>query len=90
MEEETVAGEATPREASERAEAAAALLEILDDMPDVQREVFVAVEVEGLTAPEASRALDVKLNTVYSRLRMARARFERDVNRRLNRQRREG
>ena len=34
-------------------------------------------EVEQFTAPEIAQALGIKLNTVYSRLRLARARFER-------------
>ena len=37
-----------------------------------QREVFVLTEVAGLTAPEIARLLSIKLNTVYSRLRLAR------------------
>lgn len=39
------------------------------------REVFVLAELEGLTAPEIAESLGVKLNTVYSRLRVARERF---------------
>jgi RNA polymerase sigma factor (sigma-70 family) len=40
-----------------------------------QREVFVLAELEGLTAPEIAETLGIKLNTVYSRLRVARDRF---------------
>lgn len=40
--------------------------------PD-RREVFVLADLEGLSAPEISDALGCKLNTVYSRLRRARA-----------------
>lgn len=43
--------------------------------PD-QREVFVLVHVEGMTAPEVAAMTCVSVNTVYSRLRLARARFE--------------
>lgn len=39
------------------------------------REVFVLAELEGLTAPEIAESLGIKLNTVYSRLRVARERF---------------
>jgi RNA polymerase sigma-70 factor (ECF subfamily) len=53
-----------------------AFLATLD--PD-QREVFVLADVEGLRGPEIAEALDVNLNTVYSRLRLARARFVRFV-----------
>ncbi len=39
--------------------------------------VFYLSDIEGLTAPEIATALDVNLNTVYGRLRLARKRFER-------------
>ncbi len=42
-----------------------------------QRSVFVLAEIEGHTAPEIAEMLGTNLNTVYSRLRLARARFER-------------
>jgi len=50
---------------------------LLSGLSDAQREVFVMAEVEGLSAPEIAQALGVKLNTVYSRLRLGRQRFER-------------
>jgi RNA polymerase sigma-70 factor (ECF subfamily) len=34
-------------------------------------------DVEGFSAPEIAEALELKLNTVYSRLRRAREDFER-------------
>lgn len=40
-----------------------------------RREVFWLVELEGLTVPEVSAALQIPLNTAYSRLRLARADF---------------
>ncbi len=43
------------------------------------RDVFVLAHVHGMTAPEIASTLEVKLNTVYSRLRVARQRFERAV-----------
>jgi RNA polymerase sigma-70 factor, ECF subfamily len=45
---------------------------LLDQLSDAKREVFVLVEIEGMTAPEIARLLGVELATVYSRLRMAR------------------
>jgi RNA polymerase sigma-70 factor (ECF subfamily) len=39
--------------------------------PD-RRTVYVLAELEGLTAPEIAQACEIKLNTVYSRLRRAR------------------
>jgi DNA-directed RNA polymerase specialized sigma24 family protein len=38
--------------------------------------MFTAVELEQMTVPEAAQALNVNLNTAYTRLRSARARFE--------------
>jgi RNA polymerase sigma-70 factor (ECF subfamily) len=49
----------------------------LATLDPAQREVFVLAQIEGLSAPEVADALDVKLNTVYSRLRLARRRFDR-------------
>ncbi|MBI5514726.1 MAG: sigma-70 family RNA polymerase sigma factor [Deltaproteobacteria bacterium] len=51
----------------------------LDTLDDPRRAVFVLTEIEQLTAPEIASALGVNLNTVYSRLRLARADFERAV-----------
>ena len=39
------------------------------------REAFVLSELEGMTAPEIAEIVGVKLNTVYSRIRVARERF---------------
>lgn len=56
-------------------------VQVLDQMlgclSDEQREVFVMAEIEQFSAPEIAATLSVKLNTVYSRLRLARAQFER-------------
>lgn len=51
------------------------LRDFLDGLDDKRREVFVLAELEGLRAPEIAAALDCNLNTVYSRLRVARERF---------------
>jgi RNA polymerase sigma-70 factor, ECF subfamily len=47
----------------------------LDELNDDQREVFVLVELEGLTAPEVSQLLEVPLGTVASRLGRGRRAF---------------
>jgi RNA polymerase sigma-70 factor (ECF subfamily) len=49
---------------------------MLEALGDEQREVFVLIHVEGMTAPEVARMVDVSVNTVYSRLRLARSKFE--------------
>lgn len=40
-----------------------------------RRAVFIMAEIDGHSAPEIAQALDVPLNTVYSRLRLARRDF---------------
>jgi RNA polymerase sigma-70 factor (ECF subfamily) len=55
-------------------------LELLDqllaNLDEPKREVFALVELEELTVPEAAEALEIPLNTAYSRLRAARRAFE--------------
>lgn len=60
-------------------QAAAMVQRFLDTLDPDKRAVFVLCDVEGLTAPEIADVLGVKLNTVYSRLRVARQRFEQAV-----------
>lgn len=50
--------------------------EFLNALNPDQREVFVLVHVDGMTAPEVADMVGVSTNTVYSRLRLARTRFE--------------
>ena len=50
------------------------LLDVLDELPREQREVFVLYEVEELTMREVAEALSCPLQTAYSRLHAARAR----------------
>jgi RNA polymerase sigma-70 factor (ECF subfamily) len=70
------ASDASPQDAAVRAEGLKLLHEALASLPDDQREVFVLAELEQLSSPEIAAALDVNLNTVYSRLRSARQEFE--------------
>jgi RNA polymerase sigma-70 factor (ECF subfamily) len=46
-------------------------------LDEAHRDVLVLTEIEGLSAPEIAEILGIKLNTVYSRLRVARERFQR-------------
>ena len=59
-----------------RAHAASLVEQFLAELDEGKREVFVLADVEGMTAPEIAAAMNTKLNTVYSRLRAARQRFE--------------
>ena len=70
------ASSASPEEGAARSQARQVLAEILHALPEAQREVFVLAELEQMSAPEISAATGIKLNTVYSRLRVARQRFD--------------
>jgi RNA polymerase sigma-70 factor (ECF subfamily) len=72
-----------PDENAAKREAVQVLETILSTLDPAKREVFVLAEMEQMTAPEISEALSVNLNTVYSRLRNARAEFEKAVSRHL-------
>jgi len=69
-------------------EAATFVERFLDTLDDDQRAVFVLAQLEGLTAPEIAESLGVNPNTVYSRLRTARLKFEKAVARQALRDRR--
>jgi RNA polymerase sigma-70 factor (ECF subfamily) len=59
-----------------RAEALALALRAMDVLDADERAVFVAHELDEFAAPEIAGSLGVPLNTVYSRLRRARSKFE--------------
>ncbi|MEZ4451254.1 MAG: RNA polymerase sigma factor [Nannocystaceae bacterium] len=71
-----VATPSTPEHDLDRRQALRTLDRLLDGLADEQREVFVLAEVAGCSAPEIATILGVKLNTVYSRLRLARSRLQ--------------
>ena len=62
-------------------ERASMVARVLDSLDEEQRAVFVLAQLDGATAPEIAAALGVNVNTVYSRLRTARARFARAMER---------
>lgn len=68
-----------PDEAVAEREAADLVDRFVDALEPDQRAVFVLSEVEGMTAPEIAALLEVNLNTVYSRIRAVRRRFEQAV-----------
>ena len=68
---------ATPEQEVQLREAGQLLHHLLSSLKPKQREVFVAVELEQLSVPEVARALGLRLNTAYTRLRAARRSFER-------------
>jgi RNA polymerase sigma-70 factor (ECF subfamily) len=71
----------SPHEELERRQALAFLDQVLQQLGDELREVFVLSEIEGLTAPQVSELLDIPTGTVASRLRRARRDFSQHVER---------
>lgn len=67
---------ATPQEELLQAESVRLLYRVLDDLEPDKRSVLVMAELEHMTAPEIVQATGLPLNTVYSRLRLARRDFE--------------
>lgn len=76
----------TPQELTEQSEATALLLGLLSELDAPKREVFILVEVHGMTAPEISEGWGIPLNTVYTRLRAARVAFDAALHRKIARE----
>jgi RNA polymerase sigma-70 factor, ECF subfamily len=66
----------SPAEAAEQSEAAALFVQLLETLDENKRDVFVMCELEGMSMPEMASVLGVNQNTLYSRVRAARAAFE--------------
>jgi len=66
------------------ADAADAIARFTEQLPETQRVVFELSEIEGMSGPELAEALDLNLNTVYTRLRAARRAFRTFAERELH------
>jgi RNA polymerase sigma-70 factor (ECF subfamily) len=66
----------SPEQNTAQIEAAGVVDRFMADLDDERRAVFVLSEIEGLSGTEISAALEVNRNTVYTRLRAIRQRFE--------------
>ena len=66
----------SPLDMAERNADLELLESVLTELDEPKREVFVMVEILEMTVPEVVQALDIPLNTAYSRLRLARQAFE--------------
>lgn len=71
----------TPHEELERRRALAFLDEVLQELDDPLREVFVLCEIEELSAPQVAAIASIPVGTVASRLRRARQAFKDQVRR---------
>lgn len=74
--EQLASRQAAPDARLEHAQDVALLFQLLDTLGDQKREVLILAELEELSAPEIAAALELPLNTVYSRLRLARVDFD--------------
>jgi RNA polymerase sigma-70 factor (ECF subfamily) len=72
---------ARPEQELEQGEQLALAKRALAELDDAKREVFVLAVIEQMSAPEIAEILGVPANTVYSRLRAARAAFADQVER---------
>jgi RNA polymerase sigma factor (sigma-70 family) len=59
----------------------------IDELPDQLRDVFVRVEVDEMSMPDAAKDLGIPVNTGYTRLHHARTRFAELLRRLLKRRR---
>ena len=67
--------QAGPDRALEAKQAHNLVLTALEELPEQQRAVFVMHDLQGMTMPEIMDAVEAPLNTLYSRLRLARSKF---------------
>jgi len=77
--QEPVSGRGSPEAAAVQSQARQAVAKALEDLPEEQRVVFIMKEIDGFSVPEIAEALELPLNTLYSRLRLGRARFRQAV-----------
>lgn len=57
-------------------QAAALVMELLENLDDDKRAIFVSVELEQMSVSEVAEAIGLNLNTAHARLRSARQAFE--------------
>lgn len=80
----TTSHESSPAVALQQKDAAHLVSSILQRLEPPRREVLMLVELEEFAVSEAARALNIPLNTAYSRLRLARADFKAELARSTN------
>lgn len=67
----------SPLELAEQSDQARLLWSLIEQLSPQKREAFVLAEMDEMTVPEIAAAINVPLNTVYSRIRVAREELER-------------
>jgi RNA polymerase sigma-70 factor (ECF subfamily) len=73
------AADRSPEQAAADAEAVALVESFLETLDPRQRLVFELVDIEGCRCPEVAELVGAPLNTIYSRLRLARQALARHV-----------
>ncbi len=68
---------ADPERYVNRMEVASAASDIVGSLPPAQWQILIMTDVEGMTGPEISETLGIKLGTVYTRLARARTKVRR-------------
>lgn len=76
-------GQPSPLDLTERRSQLELLSSLLASLSETKREVFILAELEEMTVPEIAAALEIPVNTAYSRLRHARQDFEAALARRV-------
>lgn len=76
LSETLVDGAPDPARTSELGESVRVLHALLAELDEAKRTVFVLGELEELSVPEIAEALGENPNTIYARLRSARAKFD--------------
>ena len=66
----------SPLDFAEQSDDVKLLWSLLAKLDASKREVFILTELDEMTAPEIASAIEIPLNTVYSRLRSARQELE--------------
>lgn len=69
----------SPETHAQKLQAVRLVHHLLDQLEDGERELVVMADLQGMTVPEISEILGCNVNTIYSRLRVAREKFERAV-----------
>jgi RNA polymerase sigma-70 factor (ECF subfamily) len=75
----------TPLDVAEQNAQLELLSSLLAELDEAKREIFILAELEEMSVPEIAEALEIPLNTAYSRLRAARQGFEAALSRRAAR-----
>jgi RNA polymerase sigma-70 factor (ECF subfamily) len=84
LDEVDAPGSTTPHDVAMARDVRRTVVLALDTLDEEKREVLVLHDLEGFQMPEIAGATGVPLNTLYSRLRLAREQFRRAVKRKAN------